>query len=77
MFANFDPGGQDTGVLDRWSDEKIEVKKYIDDVSGCEKIHCGVNYASRVEDNIDETRYVHSPQGQALFDHVRGRPRKE
>ena len=25
----FDPGGQDTGVLERWKQEKIDIKKYI------------------------------------------------
>ena len=68
---NFDPGGEETGVLDRWKDSKIEIKKYIDDVSGSEKLHCGLEYSSKVIDNSDEIRYIHSSQGQALFNHVR------
>ena len=47
-FANYDPGGENTGVLDRWSVKKIEVKKFIDDVSGCKKIHCNENFRPRL-----------------------------
>ena len=47
------------------------MKKYIDDVSGAEKLHCGENYRSVVRDNMDEVRYIHAKQGQALLDLVR------
>ena len=47
------------------------MKKYIDDVSGCEKLHSGLEYSSRVTGSREETRYIHATQGQALFDTVR------
>ena len=67
--ANYDPGGETTGVTKRWSVPSMEVKKFIDDVSGCEKVHAGDVYKSNIV-NDDEIRYIRAPQAQALFDKV-------
>ena len=41
--ANYDdPGGSDTGDHERWLQEKMEVKKFIDDISGSEILHAGI-----------------------------------
>ena len=52
--ANFDPGGSGTGVLERWEQKKIVVKKFIDNVSGAEKLHCNDVYESKVENMTEE-----------------------
>ena len=33
----YEPGGEETGNLERWKNRKIEVKKFVEDVSACEK----------------------------------------
>ena len=48
----------------------LVVKKYIDDVSGVEKLHASHLYKSKIHEN-KETRYIHSVQAQGLFDQVR------
>ena len=48
----------------------LVVKKYIDDVSGVEKIHASHLYQSKTNEE-GETRYIHAVQAQALFDRVR------
>ena len=69
--ANYDPWGEETGVLECWKEKKIEVKKFIDDVSGAEKLHCSNVYYSKIENETEEVRYVHAVQAQSLFDWVR------
>ena len=72
-IANYDPGGEETGVYERWEPEKMVVKKFIDDVSGVEKIHCNDLYISKVKNDLEETQFVHAVQAQCFFDTVRGR----
>ena len=69
--ANYDPGGDETGFLECWKEESLEVKKFIDDVSGSEKLHANSDYKSRVIDDVREIRYIHAPLAQDLFDRVR------
>ena len=57
--------------MDRWTQEDIQVKKFADDVSGCEKINMNYEYNSKVVDGC-EIRYTHAPHAQALFDQVAG-----
>ena len=45
-------GGDPTGIYDRWSQKKVEVKKYIDDVSRVEKLQAAHQYSSKI--NINE-----------------------
>ena len=66
----FDPGGEDTGVSERWKDRDLEVKKFIDNVSGSENINANLTYRSRVTSDTEERRYIHAPQSQELFDKV-------
>ena len=63
-------GGGPTHIYDRWIQAPIEVKKYIDDVSGVEKIHAGHLYNSKFVDG-HEHRFFHAPQAQELFERVR------
>ena len=63
----------ETGVHEHWECKKIEVKKFIDDVSGAEKLHCNDTYASKILDSGEEVRYVKAQQAQDLFDRVRDR----
>ena len=70
-IGSYDPGGEETGVLTHWKEKNLQVKKFIDDVSGSEKLHAGNVYTLRVEDLTDEVRYVHAPLAQDLFDRVR------
>ena len=69
--ANFDPGGEYTGVLDRGTQKRMEVKKFIDAVSGTEKIHANDIYTSKIKNDVREIQYLHAQQGQLLFDKVR------
>ena len=65
----YESGGEDPGVFVRWEGKNLEVKKFVDDVSGCEKIHMNNIYTSKYYGEKG-TRYVHAVQGQALFDQV-------
>ena len=47
------------------------VKKFIDDVSGAEKILCYNEYVSKIVNETNEIRYIHAQQAQCLFDKVR------
>ena len=48
----------------------MQVKKYVDDVSGMERIHSSHLYNSKISDGL-ECRYIHATQAQNLFDVVR------
>ena len=65
----YESGGEDTGVFDRWTQKNIVCKKFVDDVSGCEKLHFNNIYFSKIH-NDNETRFVHATQAQSLFDAV-------
>ena len=69
MSEFYESGGEDTGVFDRWTQKELVVKKFVDDISGAEKIHANNIYASKVSDGL-ETRYLHAVQSQRLFDQV-------
>lgn len=69
--ANYDPGGEETGVMERWENKTLEVKKFIDDVSGNENLHATAEYASKILNDVSEIRYIHAPLAQDLFDRVR------
>ena len=67
----YEAGGEQTNIYDRWVQKGVEVKKYVDDVSGMGKLHTGHLYKSKIVDDC-ETRYIHAVQAQGLFDGVRG-----
>ena len=56
--AGYDPGGNETGVFERWSQKKMEVKKFIDDVSGSRKVHANDSYTSKIVNDTQEIRYI-------------------
>ena len=68
--ANYDLGGEETGVTEHWERKALEVKKCIDDVSGSEKLHASQDYSSKIINNTEEIRYIHTPLAQNLFDRV-------
>ena len=53
-----DVGGGPTHIFDRWTQKHITVKKYIDDVSGVERLHAGNEYRSKIMDDGRECRVV-------------------
>ena len=57
----YDPGGEETGFGVRWTQEEIRVKKFIDDVSGCEKLSMNIEFNSKIVASR-EIRYCHAAQ---------------
>ena len=67
--ALYQEGGGPTQIYDRWQQKQISVKKYVDDVSGVEKLHASHQYNSKILNGV-EHRMIHAEQSQFLFDQV-------
>ena len=52
--------------LYRWHQKDITVMKYIDDISGTEKLHANYKYRSAAK-NYVEHRYIHASQLEEMF----------
>ena len=49
----YEEGGEQTNIYDRWQQKRLEVKKYVDDVSGVEKLHASHLYFSKVLNGVE------------------------
>ena len=65
----YESGGEDANIFARWSQKELFVKKFVDDISGSEKLHVNNVYNSKVSGHL-ETRYIHAAQSQELFNRV-------